>query len=539
MKCLMLILTLLISFQWVNVSVWSEKSTAVSSGAVIYQVQTGGAAATQEFILLYNQSLVDLNISKWCLRYSSASDNTGFQTCINTPDTTTELWVESGGFVSFATADFVLANPTFTPDIIFTGGMAAASGHLRLFDGANVEIDKVGWGAAISPETTSATAHPTGKVLSRNIDALSIDTDNNATDFSSQPIKSSVTSGLYEVYVPVDICLNIDELQITVPLGYMQDEDGECYLDVCPNLDELQKTIPSGYELHNANECALIPLEDRTIFITELYPDAPSYDTGQEFIELYNPHNATVNLKGYRLQVGPSFTIKQYIFSDIEIGPFGYITLNDLETGIVLPNSSGVALRLIAPAGNTVATTAVYENADDGTSWALVEDEWIYTNQITRGSTNKPYIEQAVDEVVGVTSVQAPCPIGKYRNSETNRCRAIEIAVSQLKPCDEDQSRNPETNRCRNIATASSTLKPCEEGQERNKDTNRCRKVSVLGATSESDIAKIEDATVQKSEGQLNWPIMASAVGLTGSYMLYEWRNELRMKLRLRRATSN
>lgn len=513
----------------------SEKALAVSSGVVLFQLQTGGATATQEFILLYNQSQTDINVTNWCLQYSSSNDNVGFKSCIAPPDTTTELWVEPQGYISFATNDFSAVNPTFAPDYIFVGGMAGASGHMRLLDSQNQEIDKIGWGTAVNPETTSAVAHSTGKVLSRNLLATNIDTDNNIVDFSSQLIPSVIMSGLYEVFVPIDLCPNIDEVQEVLPEGFLQDEDGECFIDVCINLDDLQKLLPAGYQIDGNGDCIEIPLESRTVFITELYPDAPSYDTGQEFIELYNPNAEALNLEGYRLQVGPSFS-KQFIFGKQELLAGAYASFSDLETGIVLPNSSGVAIRLIAPAGNTVYQTSPYENADENKSWSMIEDQWVYTNQITRSAPNKSYIEPAQDEVLGVTTVQAPCPAGKYRNPETNRCRTIETAVSQLKPCDEDEFRNPETNRCKSFTSSTNNLKPCEEGEVRNPETNRCRKASSLAATTESELPIVEDVAVQTSSGKFNWPVLLSALAVTLGYMIYEWRNEIKLKFQLRRA---
>ena len=533
------------------------KVSAVSSSVVIYQAQTAGAVAgtaSQEIVLLYNISSQDINITNWCIKYTSSTDSSGFNKCLSPPDSKTELWLTSGGMVSFATTEFISANIGFTPDIIFSAGMAATSGHLRIIDSTGAEVDKLGWGSAMSPEGTAVPAHTTGKVLSRNLTALSVDTDNNFNDFSSKTIHSPITGGLYEKPIIIDLCPNIEGIQEVLPEGFLLDDSGDCYLDLCTNLPGLQITIPDGYYIEGGS-CLEIPLENRPLVITEIYPDAPSYDTGFEFIEIYNPNSELINLKGYVLQVGPSFT-KQFIFDSGVINPGQYLTFSDTQTGIVLPNSSGVALRLIAPAGNTVSESDVYQNASDQVSWAIVDDTWIFTNQKTPNSANKPYLQQAEEEVLGATTVLAPCPDGKYRNPDTNRCRNLETAISVLTPCNEDEYRNPETNRCRKVSSSSSSLTPCKlgqernpdtnrcrfiattkalascpEGQERNPETNRCRKIVLSGVNVESDLADVQDVAVKNTDGQLNWPVIAGSFGSTMSYMVYEWRNELRQKL--------
>jgi hypothetical protein len=160
-------------------------------------------------------------------------------------------------------------------------------------------------------------------------------------------------------------------------------------------------------------------------------------------------------------------------------------------------------------------------------------------------------LEAAINEELGVTTLLAPCPEGKFRNPDTNRCKTFETAVSELQPCDEDeyrnpetnrcnkvspttssltpckpgQERNPETNRCRNI-TSASILAPCPEGQERNPETNRCRKIGVLGATTD-DIPTVSDIAVEPTAGSINWTVIAVAVFGTFGYMIYEWRSEI------------
>jgi hypothetical protein len=302
---------------------------AVSSNVVIMQLQTAGAVSgtsSEEIIVLYNSSALDVNISNWCLEYSAAANGLTFTKlgCVTPPDALTELWVSAGGYVSFATNEFKTKNPTFVPDFVFSAGLAATGGHLRIVDNSDIEIeiDRVSWGNAVTASGfVPATKHTDGKVLSRNPSALQIDTDVNTADFSSRSLLNPIVSGLYEVDIIVDVCPNIDGVQAEIPLGFMANEDGDCYLDVCLNIDDLQVDMPEGYQkILGEDDCSLIPLENSVLFITELVANAPSDDAGQEFIELYNPNNHEVNLMGYRLQIGPGYT-KQFVFPESIIAP--------------------------------------------------------------------------------------------------------------------------------------------------------------------------------------------------------------------------
>lgn len=538
LRATLLNLLLILSIPGYAPLVDAQEAPAVSEPVkrlVIYQLQTGGAGsgtASQELVLLYNNASTPLEVTNWCMKYSSSTDLSGFQKCLTPPNVQTQLWIPSNGLISFATNEYVLANPGFVPDILFSAGIAATGGHIRILDAASLEVDRVAWGTGVTPEGTVAPTHASGKVLSRalvNFEAL--DTDQNATDFTSTNVLSVIVSSLYEEVIPVDVCPNIAGVQVELPTGFLFDDDLNCQLDICLNLDELQVSLPPGYELIEGN-CQLIPVETRVVFITELYPNAPSYDTGQEFIEMYNPHSSEVNLKGYTLRAGPDFQ-NDYIFGDVVIAPMSYLSLSDSQSGIVLPNTSGVGVRLVNAAGSVVYETPVYDEMKEATSWAFLEDQWIVTNQLTPTGPNKPYLAPADDEVLGVTTVLAPCPAGKYRNPDTNRCRAIESAVSTLAPCDEDEYRNPDTNRCRKITTATAGLKPCDEGEERNPETNRCRKVSSIAAATIDEIPQVKDVAVSQTKDSFDWQMSALVIGGTGAYIAYEWRNELRRRFKM------
>lgn len=105
----------------------------------------------------------------------------------------------------------------------------------------------------------------------------------------------------------------------------------------------------------------------------------------------------------------------------------------------------------------------------------------------------------------------APCPEGKYRNPETNRCKKIEeepeektcsegyylnestnrcnkIKETTEKTCEEGYYLNTATNRCNKLPTEKEQT-PCKEGYERNPETNRCRKI-VSDTTEEKTCAE-------------------------------------------------
>jgi len=537
--------------------------SAISENVLIYQVQTGSpASASEEIILLINSSSETINVNNWCLFYSSSSDRTKRKlSCVTTQDDKTELLLEPGGLLSFSSGEFVISSPGFVPDFTFASGMASTGGHVWIEDSLENTVDRLGWGSAVNPETNTSTVHLSGESLSRVYDIKFIDTDDNLVDFNSQSILETIQSGLIEQEIIIDMCENMDGIQIEVPEGY-ELQNNDCFEDFCLNIDDLQIDAPIGYEKKSGSlECTLIPLESATIFITELLPNSPSTDSGNEYIEIYNPNDRDINLEGYKIQVGPSFS-KEFINKSVIIKSGEYIVYSDTESGVVLPNTNGVKLRMISPNGDVVDESDVYSNAEDDVSWAYVNDQWIYTNQITPGSANKPYLQPVEIEVFGVTSELAPCPLGKYRNPETNRCRNLETAVSSLKPCDENEYRNPDTNRCRKSAAvttlsacspgqernpatnrcrkiaSTSSLAACPVGQERNPETNRCRKVSVLGSSSRAEIPTVTDIAVENTEGQINWFVVIAALFGTFGYIIYEWRSEiahsysrLRMKL--------
>jgi len=540
--------------------------SATSDNVLIFQVQTGGVAASEELVVLWNSSDVDVDITDWCLQYSPAKDGGKFidLKCVTPEDAGISLQLREDGKASFSTENYQGIDDEYATDFKFSAGLAFGGGHIRIVNGEGDEIDRMGWGDAAIPESVAAIAPMPGEVLSRySVDDAIVDTDMNSVDFEVDDHVGVFESGVYEQEIIMDVCPSIEEIQLEIPEGYVVDEDGDCQLDVCQDLEGLQDMIPEGYEMGGGMyECVEIEvvLEDSVLLITELLPNVTGADTNNEYIEIYNPNDFALDMTGYTLQLGSSFT-KQYVIDEKEIEPEGYVALADSVTGLVLPNSTGVAVRLLAPSGTVVSETPTYVDAADDVSWAEVNGKWMYTNQITRAAENKPYLHPVVEieETVEDSGGLEPCPIGKFRNPDTNRCKNIESAVSALTPCGAGETRNPDTNRCRKVTTTtsggltpcrpgqvrnpdtnrcrsiesatSSTLKPCDEGEERNPDTNRCRKVAVLGSSDQSSLGKVADVKVESTQGSLNWPLIAGVFVAVLAHMMYEWRNEIRQSI--------
>ena len=212
----------------------------------------------------------------------------------------------------------------------------------------------------------------------------------------------------------------------------------------------------------------------------------------EQFIEIINSGEKTVITTGCKLTVGDS-GVRENI-GDIELNPGEFLTIKIKNTKLKLPKTKG-KVYLLDEAGSKI-DFAEYEKLAKGSSWSLVDDEWMQTFMITENSENifKEYLDcqsgyerNVLGKCVKIATppAESPCPAGQYRHPETRRCRKIE-AEKTITPCKDGYYRSEETGRCRSIASAAAkTLKPCPEGQFRNSSTGRCKKIA-----STDDIAK-------------------------------------------------
>lgn len=342
---------------------------------LITELQTTGLdsedddVTTAEFVELYNNTNVAIDLTGWSLQIAAAS-STNWQNVSLTP--------ELGG--SWQPDDHLLiANITFMPnaDHTYTSGRFTKSGgHVRIVspdtstaDETDLIIhDTLGWGTAAHPESTAASTPDSNQSLKRRLDenGFYIDTNNNSADFiiSDTPFPQAK-----EKNPPMD------------PEDPDEDPDEEP-----ENPDETPEN-PGDPPVEEPTD----PEPETNLLapiLTELLPNpaSPATDSEDEFVELFNPNNEPFPLKDFKLQTGSSFNYS-VIFDEEVIPAQGYLLVYSKGTNLTLSNSSGDA-RLLDDEGIVIAEVDSYSDAEDGAAWALIGGSWQWTTSPTPALPN-------------------------------------------------------------------------------------------------------------------------------------------------------
>ena len=250
--------------------------------------------------------------------------------------------------------------------------------------------------------------------------------------------------------------------------------------DICPATSAIDTTVPVGYQINSDGVC--VPIEVMPtpchIQISEI-SSQPNHD-GKEYIEFYNTNNEVGVLEKCRIRINGGV---EKAVGTIEVAPQARYVM-DFSSGAIR-NTAGV-MTLIDSDNIEVEYSYQETNVGEVVNFESGKYTGVISNHPTPNASN---IESdIVPEQNTVTSEStdssSACPEGKYRNPDTNRCKNIETASSELTPCSSDQIRSSETNRCKKINTAAgSSLTPCQPDQVRNTSTNRCKKISSTGAS--------------------------------------------------------
>ncbi len=326
-----------------------------------------------EFIELYNPSTEPVSLNDYFIGY------------INSPapaaDQTFATSVIGDGLLA-AGESFVLAKNETDPNLSYSkkspfSSLSDSGGTLRITDAQDVVIDQFAW-----TSTTSIAISP----IQLQCTASSASCNANKTQSFS---RSYDADGNYVLVNPAwplgsPTPQSIELLPLAVP-----DPDPEPLPDPTPDgTDTTDGQVPSSTETPEETPEVPNPATALPPQITELLPNpaSPASDSTDEYIELYNPNDQPINLLGFRLQSGNTFSYS-YTFASSILGSHEYKAFMVTETGNILSNSSG-QVRLLDPAGVVVAQTNAYDTANDGDSWAFINGAWQWTTTITPNAAN-------------------------------------------------------------------------------------------------------------------------------------------------------
>ena len=487
-------------------------SYATSATIILTHIQAGGVgAATQEFVAIYNNSTVEVDISGWCVTNKSNLNIA----CFVPPVAGQAMYLPAHAYANAVSTALAISQPvgvvtmTYVPISQSSGSITGGSDTVSLIDHSGIIIDRQSWMTSLSG----------GMQFERR------------------------GTGLPIVYQDSDVAADWSIAAVSV-IPRNQTVFDTSIIDVCPNIEGIQAVISAKNEFSPTGEC--VERSFKRITISEMLPNAVGSDAGNEFIELFNPNDVSVDLADYKLYVGLNYQ-DNYTFpngSIIQAG--GYLSFSNNDIPFSLLNSSSRATIALQD-GTVVFEAPLYIDPKDGLSWAAINDKWLFTNNPTSGLANVVSSEKITIDDSTMAAVQ-PCAYNQYRSSDTNRCHLLKSLVGAVTPCKDNQYRSEETNRCRNITSEVKTIVPCAENEERNLDTNRCRKI-VSAATPVAckegqerhpdtnrcrNVTKMPSADygilgAQTKNGG-NWYVLVAIGGvllLALGYAVWEWHDEI------------
>ncbi len=144
------------------------------------------------------------------------------------------------------------------------------------------------------------------------------------------------------------------------------------------------------------------------LVITELLPDpkSPLKDAEHEFIELFNPNQFEVDISGYIIEAGPDWRYSHTLGS-YQLAPGEYLAVYSADTGLTLSNS-GSQVRLLSPSGSELFFVE-YDKAKPGKSWSLIDGEWLWADP-SNNITNSAAIESEEESETNVAGAADESP---------------------------------------------------------------------------------------------------------------------------------
>ncbi len=431
------------------------------SPVIIAEVQPGSPdSASEEFIEIINVSdkPIDLNANHWQLVTASASakDWAPYRTAV-----LSGILEPGASYLIGSTYSLNGATVHYLPllaDAIFSAGLAASAGHVRLTyttnsilaDGtcgpAETVADTVEWssltnGTYTFPSITgrasfgltSKSGVPSNNSLQRVFDAVSgtyADTDDDTQDFvllaptPRMPLLPVSLRASAFTLLPLDPITDSCDPDQSAPSPGTGPTEPSDPLPIPAGGGTDGAGTGDGEDSSDGGAPGGDVQQDASITepsITELLPNpaAPQTDADDEFIEVYNPNDTSYDLSGYALEAGGATMRRYSIPGGTVLEPHGYHAFSSQQTALSLPNTAGV-VRLLRPDGSVAMQADAYANAPDGQAWAASATGWQWTAQPTPGAAN-----------VVLAPVSAPKATVTTAKATTKKAAAVKVASTK------------------------------------------------------------------------------------------------------------
>jgi len=206
-------------------------------------------------------------------------------------------------------------------------------------------------------------------------------------------------------------------------------ETGEWDLIVTnTNQPDTPAILINAVEIVEPEEEPEIPTYSENISLSELYPHPAT--GAEEFIELYNSGDNSVNLKGWKLDdQSPGGSAVYTIPNDIIISPHQYLIFPKSQTHLYL-NDTGDQARLLQPNDVVVEVTPNYGTATTGYSYSKINSNWQWSKRVTPNAVN--IYESIAEDDDDDTTVPDSDPTSLQPNEVTIKLEADDLAPTSI-----------------------------------------------------------------------------------------------------------
>lgn len=393
-----------------NESDWLPEAPATTKISVfkkvlINEVQTAGVTTKDEFVILYNPNAVDMNLAGFALKKKTA---TGTESNLVSAGVFSGT-ILAGRYFLIAPQDNEDGTKNYVgnanPDLRYSGKSfsIADNNTILLYNASDQLLDKVGFGNAIDFETAPTSNPPKNKSIIR--DENHGDADNNATDFhikeidATAPIISDgapegkLASGVTQVNLRVGTNENAeckystvlgqiygqmpvafsttDGLAHTVTVEGLTDGSSYSYYIRCADLvgNENADDFIIAFSIDSPEP--EIPPTPQVVAINEIAWMGTTGSANDEWMELFNPGDESVDLTGWVLSAADDVPLIQlsglieaqgfYLLERTDDDSVLGIAADKIYTGAL--SNSGERLYLKDGAGNII------DEVDCATGW--------------------------------------------------------------------------------------------------------------------------------------------------------------------------